>query len=230
MSVKISAKVWEWSQSEGTDRLVMLALSDFCDDDGMCYPGVARIAKKCRISERSVQRAFLSLTKLGELSIEQKAGIHTNGGATNRFILTLSGGVKLTGGMQGGDIHGTKVVTNGVKGGDTAMSPDPSGDPSVKPSVLELNDEVRKKHRQGAVNGTKPTQPEIETFFTSSLSLPKTDGEWFFNSMEACGWSRGKAPLKNWHAHARAWKLAAIFPSQKQQSSFLPQQPVRGRV
>lgn len=217
MSVKISAKVWEWSQSEGTDRLVMLALSDFCDDDGVCYPGVARIAKKCRISERSVQRAFQSLTKLGELAIEQKAGIHTNGGATNRFILTLNGGVRLTGGVRGGDIHGTKVVTNGVKGGDTAMSPDPSVEPSVKPSGgFQLSSEPKKrKIKIGTVNGHKPTQSEVEDF-TASIGQPRLDGEMAYLKWNAKGWP------KNWMDDIRYHKRAGWLHSQKQQSAVEP--------
>ena len=132
MSVKTSAKVWEWSQSEGNNRLVLLALADFCDDDGVCYPGVPRLAKKCKISERSVQRAFIHLSKLGELIIERKAGIAVNGGSTNRFTVKLNGGDKLTG--RGGDNNGSKVVTILTQGGDTAMSPEPSVEPSVQPS------------------------------------------------------------------------------------------------
>ena len=195
----------------------MLALSDFCDDDGICYPGVARIAKKCKISERSVQRAFQSLTKLGELSIEQKAGIHTNGGSTNRFTLMLNGGVKLTGGVQGGDIRGQKVVTNRVKGGDTAMSPDPSVDPSVDPSGgFVLSSEPKKrKTKIGTVNGHKPTQSEVEDF-TASIGQPRLDGEMAFLKWNAKGWP------KNWMDDIRYHKRAGWLHSQKQQATIEP--------
>src|SRR5687768_4514358 len=117
MGVKTTSKVWEWSESTGTSRLVMLALSDFCDDLDECYPGVARVAKKCRISERTAQRCFRELEELGELKICEKLGAKTNGGATNRFKLILKGGDKSgKRDVEGGDTGGQKVVTSEVKG------------------------------------------------------------------------------------------------------------------
>lgn len=120
-------KVWEWSKSSGNDRMVLLALADHSDDDGICFPGIARIAKKSRISERTVQRCFKNLMALGELKIEENMGIQTKGGKTNRFTIKVYGGDKLT----GGDKKLGKVVTESPKGGDTAMSPKSSVESSV---------------------------------------------------------------------------------------------------
>lgn len=131
MGIKVMTKVWEWSQSSGTELLVLLALADHSDDDGVCYPGVARIAKKARTSERTVQRCFKSLQEMGELLIERGEGLATNGGKTNRFCLKFRGGDKLS----GGDNSGKKVVTSDAKGGDTAMSPKSSVESSVESSV-----------------------------------------------------------------------------------------------
>lgn len=140
MGVKTSAKVWDWSKSTCNHRLVMLALADFCDDHDECFPGVARIAKKCRISERTTQRCFRDLADMGELQVLEKLGMKTNGGATNRFRLILKGGDKS--GVKGGDNPGIKVVTNTAKGGDTAMSPEPSVEPSVNHQRFASQTEV----------------------------------------------------------------------------------------
>ena len=48
-----------------------------------------------------------------------------------------------------------------------------------------------------------------------SMRFPASDGEWFFETMEAGGWMRGQAKLKNWKAHFRAWAKAGHMPSQK---------------
>jgi len=124
MSIKVMSKVFEWSQAEGTDRLVMLALADFCDDDAVCYPGISRIAKKCRISERTVQRSLMSLRSLGELWQEMGAGVEVKGkGFTSKYELRLKPGCQdVTPKQDRGDTGG--------KTGVTVLSPKPSVEPS----------------------------------------------------------------------------------------------------
>ncbi len=206
MGVKTTSKVWEWSESTGTNRLVMLALADFCDDCDECYPGVARIAKKCRISERTAQRAFRELTEIGELEVLEKLGVKTNGGATNRFKLILKGGDKSgKREIEGGDKSGAKVVTNGVKGGDSVVTRT-IREPSVKPS------EVTKGKR----TLSKATREEVEAF-TLNLGLTTKDGEFMFYNFEEKGWG------KNWKMAVQKWKAAGWLPSQKEASRL--QQP-----
>jgi hypothetical protein len=187
MSVKISAQVWEWSQANGTDRLVMLALADFCDDDGVCFPGVARVAKKCRISERSVQRAFRSLEAIGELTVEMGKGAHTDTGATNRFRLTFKGRQSVTPDVQAvtseaprGDNHGTQGVTT--------LSPKPSVEPS--------------DNRQSAI----PSMDDCRTE-AANRGMPIEEGEKFFNYHDARGWMMGKVKMKKWRAAFATWHL-----------------------
>ena len=51
--------------------------------------------------------------------------------------------------------------------------------------------------------------------YAAHIELPESDGHWFFDSMEACGWTRGGKPLKCWKSHMRAWKRAGHMASQK---------------
>jgi hypothetical protein len=71
MSVKRITAVWDLSLAEGNDRLIMLALADHADDDGFAWPGVERIAEKCRLSKRTVLRSIESLEALGELWVSR---------------------------------------------------------------------------------------------------------------------------------------------------------------
>lgn len=154
MSVKISNKVWELSQTEGAELLVMLALADHCDDYGVCFPGVDRIAQKCRISRRSVQRIIKKLISMGEVCREigkgSKVSSKRGDGFTNRYRIVLMGrqagdtpiGAKM---QKGGDKSGRKGVTNSAEGGDTAMSHKPSVEPSVESSVYGAFDNAQKK-------------------------------------------------------------------------------------
>ena len=52
-----------------TERLIMLALADHADDDGRCYPSVARIAQRTGLSERAVQTNVRSLIAAGYINI-----------------------------------------------------------------------------------------------------------------------------------------------------------------
>lgn len=69
MSIRIMSQVWEHSaHSEGT-LLVLLALADFANDEGMCFPSQTTLAKKSRLSDRQVRRVLAVLIRSGELSI-----------------------------------------------------------------------------------------------------------------------------------------------------------------
>lgn len=50
MSIRTMSKVWECSQHSGSNLLMLLAVADFSDDDGMAFPAVEKLAKKCRMS------------------------------------------------------------------------------------------------------------------------------------------------------------------------------------
>ena len=56
MSIKAMSWVWDNSPYEGVGLLVHLALADFADDQGVCWPSQKRISDKCKSSERHVRR------------------------------------------------------------------------------------------------------------------------------------------------------------------------------
>lgn len=58
---------------------------------------------------------------------------------------------------------------------------------------------------------------EVEKFCVE-IGLAGSDGEWFFNKCEGCGWQNGGKPIKDWRATLRAWRTAGYLPSQKQKS------------
>ena len=74
MSIKVSSEVWASSSSKSSSRLVLLALADYTDDDGYCYPSIARLAVKCVLTERGVQLILRDLERTGELVTERGAG------------------------------------------------------------------------------------------------------------------------------------------------------------
>jgi len=74
MSVRIMAQVWDRAKTEGNALLVLLALADFADDTGWCWPSMATIARKARVSERGARGIIRRLETDGLLISEQSKG------------------------------------------------------------------------------------------------------------------------------------------------------------
>jgi len=67
MSIKMMSAVWSDSPQEGGTLLVLLALADFADDDGKCWPNNETLAAKARLSKRQVNRVLAILNEAGEI-------------------------------------------------------------------------------------------------------------------------------------------------------------------
>lgn len=67
--------VFEHSQSQGSARLVLLAIADRADEDGHdAWPSLAWLASKAKVSERTVRRALRELEAMGELRTGRQRG------------------------------------------------------------------------------------------------------------------------------------------------------------
>lgn len=73
MSVRIMALVWD-SGLPPNDRLVLLAIADFCDDSGTAWPSIARVAEKCGMSDRGVRKIIRRLEHSGWLETDVGGG------------------------------------------------------------------------------------------------------------------------------------------------------------
>ncbi len=74
MSILIMSEVWKHAPVDQGDLLILLALSDWADDNGRCFPAVATIASKARMSRRNAQRCLEALEKNGLIRVETGAG------------------------------------------------------------------------------------------------------------------------------------------------------------
>jgi hypothetical protein len=74
MSIKIMADVWSNGPTDKAQLLVLLALADFADDNGSCWPSVAAVGVKARMSERNARRVIRDLEAAGHLSVVTGGG------------------------------------------------------------------------------------------------------------------------------------------------------------
>jgi len=93
VSVKVLSVVWDSFPGGGSELLTLLAMADWSDDDGRCWPSIAALAKKVRLERRQAQRAVHRLIDAGFVNI---TGNETGGapGSTRQYRIVLS---RLTG-------------------------------------------------------------------------------------------------------------------------------------
>jgi hypothetical protein len=74
MSIQVMSRVWAEAPYEGGALIVLLALADWADEGGYCFPKVPAIAKKSRLTERQVRNILRNFRKDDTLSIERGGG------------------------------------------------------------------------------------------------------------------------------------------------------------
>jgi hypothetical protein len=101
--LSIIAMNWAWRQAlTPTLKLVLMALADAADDQGICWPSVSTPAKKSTVSTRTVRRSLRVLIDSGMLIAETRQ--RRDGSSTsNRYRLLIVGGDNLSPPCETGD-------------------------------------------------------------------------------------------------------------------------------
>lgn len=95
MSIEASSWAWRLQGLTASQKLVLLALADHADQDGVCWPGQSGIAKKTGLSDRTVKRARADLEKKEIIKVERRPG-RGGGSRSNRYLLKLGQSANLT--------------------------------------------------------------------------------------------------------------------------------------
>lgn len=74
LSFKYLDAAWLTDCPSPASKLVLVSLADHANDNGGCFPSVARIAKRCKLSRRGVQGQLRVLEKAGLISTKPKTG------------------------------------------------------------------------------------------------------------------------------------------------------------
>ena len=68
------AEVWDHSKASDSKLIILLAIADFANEEGIAWPGVKTLAKKARLGLRETQYVLRQLEASGELRTLIKAG------------------------------------------------------------------------------------------------------------------------------------------------------------
>jgi hypothetical protein len=96
VSIRIMTAVWDETPARmtcggrvnpvtATHKLILLALADWCNDEGICWPSVHKLAQRCSTSDRTVQRLMADFEAAGW--IERK--VSKDGTKTNVYRLHI---------------------------------------------------------------------------------------------------------------------------------------------
>ena len=87
--MSILAMTWAWGLMEldQSQTLVLLALADAANDEGVCWPSQAEIGRKARLKDRAVRNQIRSLEAAGLLSVSRRAT--PQGRKTNVYRLNV---------------------------------------------------------------------------------------------------------------------------------------------
>ena len=85
------ALTWAWHVDlPSSQKIIVLALSNYADQDASCYPGHERLSQMTGMSVRSVGRNLRELEEMGVFTKERRARKNGSGRTSDRYYLDLS--------------------------------------------------------------------------------------------------------------------------------------------
>lgn len=178
------ARVWDDADCDGSELLVLLALADYADDDGWCYPSLPAIARKTRMSERHVRSQLRKLEAKGLLFCASTKG---GKGKANTYQVRPDGGQTRnpSSGNEGGTNperrnHGSGYAnpanpeSRNPSSAFKCLNPElqrPNPEPQFRPTIIEP------KIDDGDDAREVPSQPEPFSAEIHRLTPPDPDRE-----------------------------------------------------
>jgi hypothetical protein len=178
MSIRIMSLVWERAPHREGALLTLLALADWANDEGECWPSIPKLAVKARQSERNLRYILRDLEVEGLLVVTAGGGrYHTNHYHLNlarlQTLQPLPGLEKSAAPMLGkenetlqplpGSEETLQSATANPAIGDSKpcklqpASSDPSGDPLGEPNLARAPDNAPAPEEGGTVTAAPET-------------------------------------------------------------------------
>ena len=169
------------------EKLVLIALADMADDDGICWPAMKKVAKKSLCSKRTAQRAIgrfedMQILSKTERPKEQKRN------DSNLYQLDFMALIHMTNSVLKGDTVSPTGRQGDTHRGDTVSPTGRQGDTQVGDTVTPetINKEPTNRTYQEPITGTG----------AASAAASETAGELFEQFRAAYPASRRKTEVK----------------------------------
>lgn len=175
MSVHVSSWVWKHAEAKGNALLVLLALADMANDDGVCWPSKQHLADRTRLSLSTVKRV------IGQLREGRQVVADVSMGRSNvyRILMEKQGQSEPLEGQSdpGGQFEPSTKLTQGV-----GHSYDPGGGSTVTPYTSVKHQETSRD--------TFDVDEDVPKGSRTAVAIPKP----FVVTAEMRAWAASKAP------------------------------------
>lgn len=195
MSIEVSSHVWKHSKQAGSRLLLLVALADYTNAEGIAWPSIRSLCQRTRMSERYVQNMIRDLQAAGEIEIIRREG------SSNVFrVICAPPNPEAPQGCTIVHPPPEPGSTPGVKRAAPITIMEPSREP------LSIPNGKRQKVSKAPRN--KPSTPSLSeaVIYGKSIGLPTHEGERFWNYHEAREWIVGDTPVRNWKAKMQYWR------------------------
>ena len=171
MSIRIMSQVWNMEIDDSTTKLTLMALADFSDDEGYCYPSYEVLAKKISKSKRTAIRAVEKLAELGFLQ-KEKRELNDGTSRTNLYkIVSENERVTQTPPMMTNGKEAVTSMTSHSDTDDTRVVTNVSlhSDKSVTPINITTNRTVSRTTKEPSINPLPPKGVSLPDFIDPNL-------------------------------------------------------------
>lgn len=136
--------VWANYQHKGGRLLLMLALANYANQDGMCWPSVPTLARDARLKERQARTLLQAMHDDGDITILTGKGPH----GANLYHLNL---VALRGAKNAG-VQKMQGAENAPEGCNFRTGSEREGGAKNAPKPSSFNHHINHHHPEGAAN------------------------------------------------------------------------------
>ena len=164
-------QVWDMEIEDSTTKLTLMALADFSDDEGYCYPSYEVLAKKISKSKRTAIRAVEKLTELGFLQ-KEKRELNDGTSRTNLYkIVSENERVTQTPPMMTNGKEAVTSMTSHSDTDDTMVVTNVSlhSDKGVTPINITTNRTVSRTIKEPSINPLPPKDVSLPDFIDPNL-------------------------------------------------------------
>ena len=171
MSIRIMSQVWNMEIDDSTTKLTLMALADFSDDEGYCYPSYEVLAKKISKSKRTAIRAVEKLAELGFLQ-KEKRELNDGTSRTNLYkIVSENERVTQTPPMMTNEKEAVTSMTSHSDTDDTRVVTNVSlhSDKGVTPINITTNRTVSRTIKEPSINPLPPKDVSLPDFIDPTL-------------------------------------------------------------
>jgi hypothetical protein len=211
MSTIIMSSCWPLQGLSVTQKAVLISLADQANDDGVCWPAIGTIAKRCCMSERAVRTAMDHLEAVSLLSRERRFNSSNVYSVTpGRFDASAVGTKAKRKAAKSGTAPGAGGAAN-AGGAPAALGDAPGAGGEAPGAGLEVRPVPPNRH-------ITLIEPSGEPSFPAGLSAPpaKVDAETELQAACRATWAayakayavrHGATPVRNAKVNANVKQL-----------------------